>query len=320
MYSLEEAVERLTLQKPSENAALPLVEGRKDERADYVEVAEAVSVTEIVPFRFFDLPSEIRLKIYGFVLFGSRRKVALRSNGNVGSSSKNKPLAPLSHRLSLFLASRRLHDEAAALFYSVQTFRVFPIQDYSRLPTLSSLASSYRPLINKIELILGSSWTAPPKSWTVTDQLGLRQMSGVRTLKIFIQCDPSHPVFEGFRISNDFYTVFAGDILRLMLEQLPNLYQVEFDAWPAVQKNGSLMSRLLSEVRAAERKILWGPERGWSNLDDVDPVLEKSCNQETDSKNSPLFRAISPDSTSKMDGNRSETVSMSGSLLSPLHA
>jgi hypothetical protein len=230
---------------------------------------DELSDTEVVfsPFRFFDLPSEIRLKIYGFVLFSSRRKASAHPSGNVGSSSKNKPLAPLSHRLSLFLASRRLHDEAAALFYSVQTFRVFPIQDYSRQPTLSALGSSYRPMIGKIELILGSSWTAPPKSWKVS-RLGLTQMTGVKIFKIFIQCDPSHPVFEGFRVSNDYYTVFAGELVHQILEQLPNLGHVEFDAWPSVQKNGALMRRLLSEVRTAGQKIYWGPERGWNDWED----------------------------------------------------
>lgn len=259
MAALVADLDKLSLRdQPADPAANDIDE---DELSDSTEVVFA-------PFRFFDLPSEIRLKIYGFVLFSSRRKAAGRYNGNVGSSSKNKLLAPLSHRLSLFLASRRLHDEAASLFYSVQTFRVFPIQDYSRQPTLSSLGSSYRHMIGKIELILGSSWTAPPKSWKVTSRLGLTQMTGVKIFKIFIQCDPSHPIFEGFRISSDFYTGFAGGLVHQILEQLPNLAHVEFDAWPSVQKNGALMRRLLSEVRTAGKKIYWGPERGWNDWED----------------------------------------------------
>jgi hypothetical protein len=123
-------------------------------------------------------------------------------------------------------------------------------------------------MIGKIELILGSSWSAPPKSWKVTSRLGLAQMTGVKIFKIFIQCDPSHPIFEGFRISNDFYTGFAGGLVRQILEQLPNLEHVEFDAWPSVQKNGALMRRLLSEVRAAGQNIHWGPERGWNDWED----------------------------------------------------
>lgn len=264
--TLEDALEKVTLEdRDSEE------EDEEEEEDDQLE--------DITPFRFFDLPSEIRLKIYSLVLFGSRRKAGPRPNGNVGASSRNKPLAPLSHRLSLFLTSRRVHDEASQLFYSAQTFRVFPIQDFSRLPTLASLAPSYRPLITTVELILGSSWTAPPKSWRATRRLGLQQMVRVKTLKVFVQCDPSHPVFEGFRISRDFYTEFAGNLLHQILQQLPGLVQVEFDAWPSVQKNGPLMSRLLSEVRAAGKKILWGPERGWSDFDDDDDG-NYDCNED----------------------------------------
>lgn len=90
----------------------------------------------------------------------------------------------------------------------------------------------------------------------------------MRTLKIFVQCDPSHPAFEGFRISKDFYTWFAGELLKRILKALPSLVQVELDGNPSVEKNGSLMSRLTLEVRQARKKILWGPERGWKNDDD----------------------------------------------------
>jgi hypothetical protein len=93
-------------------------------------------------------------------------------------------------------------------------------------------------------------------------------MELARTLKVFVQCDPSHPVFEGFRISKDFYTDFCGDLLQKILERLPGLVQVEFDAWPSVEKNGPLMSRLLAETRHAQKKVLWGPDRGWTDYDD----------------------------------------------------
>lgn len=241
------------------------------ERVNLEEVRPEQQKAEKKPttsFRFLYLPSEIRLRIYAFVLFTPRRKKALRSTGSVGASSKNKPLSPITNRISLFLVSRLIHDEAAHLFYSSQTFRLFPIQDYSRLPTVRALPPRYRPSITTIELILGSSWTAPPKSWRVNDGLGLEQMACMRTLKVFIQCDPSHPVFEGFRISKDYYTQFAGDLLQQILARLPNLAQVEFDGYPSVQKKGTLMTRLFEETRAAKKKIYWGPERGWYGLPD----------------------------------------------------
>lgn len=93
-------------------------------------------------------------------------------------------------------------------------------------------------------------------------------MVSVRTLKIFIECDPSHPVFRGFRVSRDYYTSFAGELLRKILNGLPSLVQVEFDGYPSVLKGGDLMKRLLMEARAANKKILWGPERGWTDCDD----------------------------------------------------
>lgn len=216
------------------------------------------------PFPFFALPSELRLRVYSFVLFAAgRRRRLLRTTGTVGASSKNPPIVPLSERLALFLVSKQVHTEASDYFYSIQTFRVFPIQDYSRLPTVRFLSPRYRASISNIELILGSSWTKPPKSWVVNNGLGLEDMHRVRTLKVFLECDPSHPVFEGFRISKGFYTDFAGDMLRKIIERLPSLTNVEFDGYPSVRRYGALMTRLLQETKTAKKRIIFGPERQW---------------------------------------------------------
>lgn len=229
------------------------------------------------PFRFLELPSEIRLRVYHFVLFTPTRKSALKdSAGTVGSSAKkSKPIAPSSHRIALFLVSRRVYDEASHFFYSSQIFRLFPVQDFSRRPTVRALLQHHRSSVTTIELILGNSWTAPPRSWTVNQGLGLHDMVLTRTLKVFIECDPSQPVFEGFRISKEYYTEFAGRLMKQILERLPGLVQVEFDAYPSVQKNGSLMTRLLEQTRAAQKKVLWGPERGWTDGEDDNEISEE---------------------------------------------
>ncbi|KAK2756996.1 hypothetical protein FQN54_004964 [Arachnomyces sp. PD_36] len=224
---------------------------------------EPVEESILPPFRFLDLPSEIRNKIYSLILFSPTR---------INPRTGLPKAPPASHRISLFLTSHQIHDEASYIYYSAQKFRIFQIQDYLRVPTLRSLPPRYRPCVTTLELILGSSWTAPPKSWTVSKRLGLHEMKRVRTLKIFVQCDPSHPAFEGFRVSRDYYTWFAGELLKQVLLALPDLVQVEFDGNPSVEKDGSLMSRLRMEVGQAKKKILWGPQRGWKK-DDSDDIL-----------------------------------------------
>ncbi|KAJ5094153.1 hypothetical protein N7456_010014 [Penicillium angulare] len=228
------------------------------------------------PFRFLDLPSEIRVVIYHFVLFTPTKKTAKLNPGTVGASAKRaKAVAPTAQRIALFLVSRRVHDEASHYFYSTQIFRVFTIQDFSRRPTLRGIPRCYRPLIGTVELILGNSWTAPPKTWSVDKGLGLQDMALTRTLKLFIECDPSQPIFEGFRISKEYYTEFCGRLVKEILAGLPALEWVEFDAYPSVQKNGSLMSRLLLETRKADKKVKWGPERGWTDLNDRGYIIDE---------------------------------------------
>ncbi|PWY91139.1 hypothetical protein BO70DRAFT_358573 [Aspergillus heteromorphus CBS 117.55] len=259
--SLSAALEKIHLHDPANQI-------KSDQKKPRARQRQRRRQEPLTPFRFFDLPGEIRLRIYGYVLFTPRRRQTTRFTGSVGASSKRNPfISPTSHRLALFLTSKRMHEEASDHFFSMQTFRLFPLQDYSRMPTIRAIAPTYRRSIAAIELILGSSWTAPPASWTVDRSLGLEDMVRVRTFKLFIEVDPSHPVFEGFRVSEGFYTDFAGELLQKVLAAVPALEFVEFDGWPSVRKSGALMKRLLQEVRAAGKKIAWGPERGWTDYD-----------------------------------------------------
>ncbi|EAW11413.1 uncharacterized protein ACLA_091110 [Aspergillus clavatus NRRL 1] len=260
MESIADALQEVKIQDQS------LESGAQNVVHD-VEESSLKESSIVTPFRFLDLPSEIRLRIYDLYLFTTYRWKSQRSNGSVGASARNPPIAPYRNRIALFLVSWRVHDEATDYFYSMLTFRVFPIQDWCRTPTVRGLSARYRPFVTTIELILGSSWTSPPRDWVVNNRLGLEKMVRVRTLKVFIECDPSHPVFEGFRINKDFYSEFAGKLLQKILERLPNVVQVEFDGYPSVLKGGGLMKRLLHEAKSAQKKILWGTQRGWTDWD-----------------------------------------------------
>lgn len=208
------------------------------------------------PFPLFSLPSEIRNRIYTFVLFSSTCK---------GPKSRPNCRRPT----SLFLTSSQIHREASYIFYSTHTFRLFPLQEFLPLLTVSELPPTYRPLVTNVELILGPSWTAPPKSWKVTQRKArtLQQLSQVRCLRVFIQVDPSHPVFAQFRVSHGFYTEFAGTLLRDVLGAMPQIEFVQLDGNPSVQMDGPLVSRLRSEIEAQGNMVRWGKDRGWSAAD-----------------------------------------------------
>ncbi|KAI4676312.1 uncharacterized protein J4E88_007226 [Alternaria novae-zelandiae] len=222
------------------------------------------------PFRFFDLPSELRLRIYEELLV----------------FPKTIDLDPTNYRtvapaLRLFLVDHRMHDEASRVFYGRNTFRVFPIHGRyinRKHPLLAWLPRKYRALLTRLELRLGPGFTKPPKCWVVDSRLGLAAVKKVYKLKIFVEIDPaSNEVFEGWRVGNNFYTEYCVGLLRGLLAQVPSIDDVEFDAYPSVSKDSPLLKGLVEETKLNQKRVAWGPERGWDKIVEVDlaSVLQK---------------------------------------------
>lgn len=222
------------------------------------------------PFRFLDLPYELRLRVYELLLVFPKTIDLDPAN--------SRTIVPY---LRLFLVSRQTHAEASRIFYSLNTFRIFPIHGrffHTKSPLLARLPSAYRDHITKLELRLGPGWSAPPQSWSLSPQLGLVNAQKVHLLKVFVECDPaSHPIFEGFRNGEDFYTQFCVGLVRGLFAVLEAIDKVEFDAYPSVSRTSPLLQGLVDEVKAGGKRILWGRERGWDKIVEVDlaGVLQK---------------------------------------------
>lgn len=102
-------------------------------------------------------------------------------------------------------------------------------------------------------------------------RLGLAAATRVQRLRIFVEMDPaSDEVFEGFRVGNDFYTGYCVALLRGLLAQIPSVTEVEFDAYPSVSKSSPLLRGLMGEARVNQKRIVWGVERGWEKIVEVD--------------------------------------------------
>ncbi len=158
-----------------------------------------------------------------------------------------------------------MHEEAYPVFFGGHTFRLFPVYyEYlddrkDKIPILAQLSPRHRSAITSLELRLGPGWGNPPRCWNVNRKMGLRDCISLRDLKIFMECDPSQPVFQGFSISPTFYTDFCGNLLEGILEQVPSIEHVEIDAWESVTRDSPLLKELLGQAEDAEKKIIWGP-------------------------------------------------------------
>lgn len=223
-------------------------------------------------FPLMALPLELRLKIYTMAFAAAPAVIDLDPH----------TFAVLNRLklLSLFRVSRQIHLEATHHFFSTHTFRLFPTYPgryfKTKKPLLARLPAHYRASITTLELRLGPGFNNPPRGWVVNPALGLADCKNVRVLKVFVECDPSDAIFQGFRMGDGAYERFSAQLLSEVLDEVSGIKVVEFDAYPSVMRTGDMMSGLGEVVNKYEKVVGWGPERGWSEESDkawLDAVL-----------------------------------------------
>ncbi|OLN86592.1 hypothetical protein CCHL11_10137 [Colletotrichum chlorophyti] len=219
------------------------------------------------PFPFMALPSELRLKIYDYYFEGAEGVIDLDPDN----------YKRLHKKLGIQRTCRTIYNEVSHYFYSSRTFRIFPTHPgryfKTKKPLLARMKPTSRSHLTSLELRLGPGWSKPPRGWVVNPALGLQDCINVRRLTVMVECDPSDGIFNGFRRSDGFYEGFSRSLLTDILDQMPWLDAVYFDAWPSVKKSGAMMRGLLEVAAVNGRKIRWGPERGWTDgPDDKDPA------------------------------------------------
>ena len=214
------------------------------------------------PFRFMDLPSELRIKIYGFHFSGAPSVIDLDPDN----------YKQIHQKLAILRTCRTIYSEASHAFYGSRTFRIFPTHSgkffKTKKPLLARLNPRQRGWIMSLELRLGPGWSKPPRGWVVNPALGLGDCTNLRKLTVFVECDPSDGFFNGFRRAEGFYEEFSCNLLLEVLRELPHIERIHFDAWTSVKKSGDMMRGLLELANSQGRGICWGPERGWSDYDD----------------------------------------------------
>jgi hypothetical protein len=217
---------------------------------------EISSILRYPKLSFFDLPTEIRHQIYSLIL---------RVDYVIDFDPRNyRTIAPMLH---VFLASKRFLEDCSSYFYSQNTLRLFPAHGRffsdRQMPLIRCLSPDNRATIKHLELRLGPGWTRPPQSWRVNKQLGLKDLTSLKRLEVYIEIDPSSSVFKGFRTSKAFYTDFAGNLMKEVLVALPVLEEVQFDGYSGAALEDPLLARVIAETKIAGKEISFG--KSWSH-------------------------------------------------------
>ena len=216
------------------------------------------------PFRFLDLPYDLRLEVYDHH-FAAVTDVLDLDHDNY------RRVHP---KLAILRTCRTIYREAAYQFWSTHPVRIFPTSPgrffKTKKPLLARLKPGQRGAITSLELRLGPGWSKPPRGWVVNPELGLGDCANVHKVVVFVECDPGNEVFRGFRRSEGFYEGFSKSLLEKVLDEMPGVTRVEFDAWPSVRKSGALVQGLLGVVAERGLERGWGPERGWTDAEEVE--------------------------------------------------
>ena len=251
-------------------------------------------------FPFLSLPSELRNKIY-YLVFASVPQVIDLDPDTFSIIRREKVFA-------LFKVSRQVYDESTHHFFSTHTFRLFPTYPgryfKTKRPLLCRLPAKYRSSMTSLDLRLGPGWNNPPPGWVVNKALGLADCTNVRVLKVFVECDTSDAIYNGFRKGEGFYERFCADLLEAVLKDVSSIQVVEFDAWSAVKRNGDMISGLGEVVARFDKVVGWGPERGWDQESDqvwLDAVLMHGAEELT--KSVAVFAEAATDSVTWEGGS-----------------
>lgn len=199
------------------------------------------------PFPFFRLPYELRWKVLLSVM---RYNDVVDLNVNAV------------RRLGMFPVSRQWYQECCQAFYGGNIFRLLPLDGPLKKkrtkPLIQHFTPENRKRVTRLELRLGPHWSDPPRCWQISDQVGLEDLSSVRRLDVFVQCDPEHPSFVGFRQTKKFYTDYCGELLEEIFGRIPKLETISIDSWPSVGRDSPLIRRLETEATLYGMKVVWG--------------------------------------------------------------